>query len=681
MTRYPIFSIPHSPRLAGLDPDGDTSYTFEVMDVGPAAGGWGQDKPQAWSADREARLNAFRTGASYSPRAFPGRSSPWTLCREGDRDEEAKASRLDTWDTQPRWPRDLKQERQAVIQGQALRKSGTVATLRGTPGHPDPRSPSQPPSGPLEDNVVDREQIDFLTARQQFLSLEQANAGGPLHPLPRGGPARAPPGVSQAPRASGGLLLANGCAVPLKPWEKEVLLQEKRVCGLPAASGVQAAEDPGSQSRVGSPELPKETPIEREIRLAQEREAALREQRGLRRASGQQELVEIATRPLLTKVSLVSTPRRDRGRPSLYVQRDLEQGTRREEDHRREGLQAAPDGLSPGPQSGLRRALSSDSILDLASDAGAADPAPEVRKVNRIPADAYQPYLRPGNPRQEFPAFHAHGKPRGLSTDGAKAAGSPRAAGSQRPLLESSGKPAGTKPEYSRPPQGRPQAHGGVIRWEYFHLSPLRFRVPDVPPQAEGPRVRGWEVGGTPGSRPQRSQPSELLEREVAEERRNALLQEVFSPPPEENGGERGSRGSSAASGEDRQGQWRLCSGPRGCSGGGAGVGGAAVGGASGGSRPLLPSTLRAPLRVGPGERCQLCLGVLRYPCGRLDTVHTCRVLSVIVSVLAWHAGPSVHPVSPDQLLWSIRSFPQLAVRFVCLSDGLFPDLASGERL
>uniref|UniRef100_A0A452TFH7 Mitotic spindle positioning n=1 Tax=Ursus maritimus TaxID=29073 RepID=A0A452TFH7_URSMA len=546
VTRYPISSIPHSPRLAGLDPDGDTSYTFEVVDVGPAAGSWGQDKPQAWSADREARLNAFRTGASYSPRAFPGCSSPWTLCREGDRDEEAKASRLDTWDTQPQRPRDLKQERWVVIQGQALKKSGTVATLHGTPGHPGPRSPGQPQSGPLEENVVDREQIDFLTERQQFLSLEQANAGGPLHPLARGAPARAPPGVSQAPKASGGLLLANGCAVPLKPREKEVLLQEKRVCGLPAASGVQAAEDPGSRSPVGSPELPKETPIEREIR-------------GLRRVGGQQEMVEIPTRPLLTRVNLVSAPRRDRGRPSLYVQRDLEQETQREEDHRREGLQATPNGLSWGPQSGLRRALSSDSILDLASDAGAADPAPEVRKVNRIPADAYQPYLHPRNPRPEFPAFRAHGKPRGLSTDGAQAAGSPMAAGSQRLLLESSGKPAGTKPEYSRPPQGRPQAHGGVIRWEYFHLSPLRFRVPDVPPQAEGPRVRGWGVGGTLGWKLQRSQSSELLEREVesvlqrerevAEERRNALFQEVFSPPPEEDGGNEGSRGSSAAAG------------------------------------------------------------------------------------------------------------------------------------
>ncbi|XP_027981993.1 mitotic interactor and substrate of PLK1 [Eumetopias jubatus] len=565
VTRYPIFSIPHSTRLAGLDPDGDTSYTFEVVDVAPAARGWGQDKPQAWPADREAPLNAARTGASYSPRAFPGRSSPWTLSsREGDKDEEAKTYRLDAGDTQPRWPRDLEKERWAVIQGQALRKNSSVATLHGTPGHPDPRSPGQPQPGPLEESAVDREQIDFLAAKQQFLSLEQANERGPLHPRARvaPAPAPAPPGLSQAPKASSGLLLPNGCDVLLKPQEREVLLQEKRVCGLPAASGIQAADDPGSRSQVGSPELPRETPIEREIRLAQEREADLREQRGLQRENCQQEMVEIPSRPLLTKVSLAAAPRRDRGRPSLYVQRDMAQETQREEDHRRrEGSQATPSRLSPAPQSGLRRALSSDSILDLASDRGTAYPAPEVRKVGRIPADAYQPYLCPGSPQLDFAAFHVHGKPWGLSTDEAKAAGSPRATGSLRHLLEPSGNPLGMKPECSKPPQGRLQAHGGVVRWDYFHLSPLRFRVPDVPPRAEGPRVRGWEVGGTLASRLQRSQSSELLEREVesvlqreqevAEERRNALFPEVFSPPPTEDndGSDQDSRGSSAASG------------------------------------------------------------------------------------------------------------------------------------
>ncbi|XP_032702895.1 mitotic interactor and substrate of PLK1 [Lontra canadensis] len=546
VTRYPIFSIARSPRLAGLDPSGDTSCTFEVVDAGPEASGWGQDKPQAWPAHQEARLNAVRTGASSSPRAFAGRSSPWTLWREGDKDEEAKACHLDARDTQPWRPGDLEQERWVVIQGQALRKSSTVATLHGTPGLPDPGSP-QPQPGPLEQSAVDTEQIDFLAARQQFLSLEQASAGGPLHPAARVAPARAPPGGGQAPRASSGPLRGSLCAVPPHHRERKVLPPEKRVGGLPAASGVQAAHDAASVAQTGSPQLSKETPIEREIRLAQEREADLREQRGLRRASSQQELVEIPTRPLLlTTVSLTAAPRRERGRPSLYVQRDLAQGTRREEDHRRQEGPAAT-------QSGLRRAFSSDSILDLASAGRAADPGPQVRKVNRIPADAYQPFLRAGS--QGVPAVQARAQPRDLSADEAGAAGSVGAAGSPRRPLEAPGAPPGTQHECPRPPQGRGRAFGGVVRWEYFHLSPLRFRVPDVPLWAEG---QGWEAGGTPAPGRPRPPSSELLEREVesvlqrerevAEERRTALFPEVFSPPPVHDD-DQDSGSSSAASG------------------------------------------------------------------------------------------------------------------------------------
>lgn len=549
MTRYPIFSIARSPRLAGLDPGGDTSYTSEVVDVGPEASGWSQDKPQAWPAHQEARPNAARTGASSS--AFAGGSSPRTPWREGDKDE-AKACHLDARDAQPRRPGDLEQERWVVIQGQALRKSSTVATLHGTPGPPDPSSLQAQP-GPLEESAVDREQIDFLAARQQFLSLEQACAGGPLHPAAPVAPARAPPGGGQAPRASTGPLGGSLCAVPPHPREREVLPPEKRVGGLPAASGVQPAHDAASLAQAGSPQLPKETPIEREIRLAQEREADLREQRGLRRASSQQELVEIPTRPLLlTAGSRTAAPRRERGRPSLYVRRDLAQGTRREEDHRRREVSAPT-------QSGLRRAFSSDSILDLASAGGAADPGPQVRKVNRIPADAYRPFLRAGS--RGVPAVQARAQPRGLSADEAGAAGSVGAAGSPRRPLEAPGTAPGTQRECPRPPQGRWLAHGGVVRWEYFHLSPLRFRVPEVPPRAEGPGGRGWEAGATPAPGRPRPPSSELLEREVesvlqrerevAEERRTVLFPEVFSPPPIHDDDGQDSGSSSAASGED----------------------------------------------------------------------------------------------------------------------------------
>ncbi|XP_057566367.1 mitotic interactor and substrate of PLK1 [Hippopotamus amphibius kiboko] len=558
VTRYPIFGNPHSPRVAGVAFDGDTSYTFEVVGVGSVARGWGRDEPPAWPAGHEASLEVVRTGTSRSPCAFPGRLAPWPPCPEDEEDEEVKTYYLEARDTPPWQPQDLERERQAVIQGQAVRKSGTVATLRGAPDHGEPRSPGRPQSMPLEENVIDREQIDFLAARRQFLSLEQTQPP-PRAAHPGAGAPRNQPGASQASKALNGLPLANGHAIPVKPQAKEAVAEEERVHGLPTRSGAQALDRPGSQSQEGSPEPPKETPIEREIRLAQEREADLREQRGLRRAASHQELVEIPARPLLSTVSLSAAPRRDRGRPSLYVQRDIAQESQREQDHRREGLQvgraSTPDWSSEGPQPLLRRVHSSDSILSPTPDASVASPAPEARKVNRLPPDAYQAYLRPQTPPGASPAFPTYGKPRGLSADQARPVGSAKAAGSQKHASESSGKPSGTKREASRGPL---RTSGGVVRWEYFRLRPLRFGVPDEPEEAEAPRVWGWEVAGAPALRLQKSRSSELLEREVervlrrerevAEERRSALYPAVFSPPPDECCG-RDSRSSSRASG------------------------------------------------------------------------------------------------------------------------------------
>ncbi|XP_025772075.1 mitotic interactor and substrate of PLK1 [Puma concolor] len=371
VTRYPIFGIPHSPRVGGLGLEEGTGHTFELVDVGPAASGWDQNKPRALPADRETGPNAAGPKASRSPCAFRDRPAPWRLGREGDEKEEAKACRRHPRDAQPTRPRSLEREHQA------LRKGSTAPALQGRPAHGDPGSPGQAQSGPPEEHVVDREQINFLTARRQFLSLEQAGAAAAQNLPARAAPACAPPAVGQASTASGGLPPASGCAVPPKPQGRDAVSGEKGDAGgLPAAPGARAVSGRGSRSRVGSPEPPGETPIEREIRRAQEREADLREQRGLRQAASQQEMVEIPTRPLLTKVGLASAPRRDRGRPSLYVQRDLVQETQREEDHRREGLKlgepSTPARAALGPQPGLRKALSSDSVLGLAPEDGPA---------------------------------------------------------------------------------------------------------------------------------------------------------------------------------------------------------------------------------------------------------------------------------------------------------------------
>ncbi|KAG8519220.1 Mitotic interactor and substrate of PLK1 [Galemys pyrenaicus] len=553
-------SNPHSPRVTGLALDGDTAYTFELVGVGPEAYGWSQEEPRAWPTDHKVRLDVVQTGVSHTLQAPPARLSPWPPRPRESEDEEMKDHPLDSRWAPPRRPWVLEQERRGVSQGQAVRKSGTAASPHGAPDHKDPKTPDQPQATSLSENAVDTEQIDFLAARQQFLSLERASGEAPQTPSARAAPVHPTPRVSQAPRPWNRPHQANGYTGPAKPPAKEVTVEEKRGRGWSTESGVRAVASAGSWSQEEeSPEPPKETPIEREIRLAQERERDLREQRGLQRAASHQELVEIPTRPLLTKVSLTAAPRRERGRPSLYVQRDMAQETQREEDHRREGLHAdRATTPSWGPQPGLRRALSSDSVLSLAPDASAAGPPPEVRKVNRIPPDAYHPYLGSGTPQLEVSAPRTYGKPRGPPEDEAKTMGSPKVAGSQRHLSEYSGKTSGIKQEHWQPHQGALRANGGVVRKEYFFLRPLKFKVPDTRQQGEEPRVRDWQAASAPMFRLQRSQSSELLEkevenvlrreREVAEERRNALFPEVFSPTWDE-GSEEDSRSSSRASG------------------------------------------------------------------------------------------------------------------------------------
>ncbi|XP_032568014.1 mitotic interactor and substrate of PLK1 [Chiroxiphia lanceolata] len=90
----------------------------------------------------------------------------------------------------------------------------------------------------------------------------------------------------------------------------------------------------GKEMKVSS-----ETPIEREIRMAMEREENLWKERGIQRLTSGSELVEIQTKPVLALHGSPGPGRKgkDRGRASLYVQREIEQETKREEDLKRQG--------------------------------------------------------------------------------------------------------------------------------------------------------------------------------------------------------------------------------------------------------------------------------------------------------------------------------------------------------
>ncbi|XP_025894655.1 mitotic interactor and substrate of PLK1 [Nothoprocta perdicaria] len=259
----------------------------------------------------------------------------------------------------------------------------------------DRPSPGRP-AAPVDPENIDTEQINFSAARQQFLMLEKGSPGSllspghqPVSPKPELGTKaqewRSAGTAAPVSRAHGGLAAPRpaGNGTPEHSASHRAPAREEgygrradversyltvRISGLSKASSRDDLDsglgemfpegnagyasdgsttegfDTSAPSRAGGngPEQgpsSSETPIEREIRLAMEREETLWKERGIPRPSSSSELVEIHTKPLLS-VSLSALPGRkgkDKGRPSFYVQREIEQETKREEDLKRQG--------------------------------------------------------------------------------------------------------------------------------------------------------------------------------------------------------------------------------------------------------------------------------------------------------------------------------------------------------
>ncbi|XP_059847755.1 A-kinase anchor protein 2-like isoform X3 [Hypanus sabinus] len=85
--------------------------------------------------------------------------------------------------------------------------------------------------------------------------------------------------------------------------------------------------------------LKAETPIEKEIRLALEREEILRKERGIRKSASSEKMVQIKTKPLLTQLPPTSpfSKHKDKNRMVFFVQREIEMESKREEKLKEEG--------------------------------------------------------------------------------------------------------------------------------------------------------------------------------------------------------------------------------------------------------------------------------------------------------------------------------------------------------
>ncbi|NWR36460.1 MISP protein, partial [Tachuris rubrigastra] len=272
-------------------------------------------------------------------------------------DEEQDLYRVPPPNISPEKARELEDERREVIRSQVMRKSSTIAerwssmdelssinTGMGSQGEVRhagsvPTSSAitfgKPSPGraatPVDPDNIDTEQINFSAARQQFLMLEKASPGSFFSPEQQA--------ISPKPESV--------TKVSKEEWHSpEMATKAVRGYGSAGASSKRdksiyqvynvsyKAPEKEEETKVSN-----ETPIEREIRIAMEREENLWKERGIQRLTSSSELVEIQTKPVLALHASPGPGRKgkDRGRASLYVQREIEQETKREEDLKRQG--------------------------------------------------------------------------------------------------------------------------------------------------------------------------------------------------------------------------------------------------------------------------------------------------------------------------------------------------------
>ncbi|NXP75917.1 MISP protein, partial [Ramphastos sulfuratus] len=276
-------------------------------------------------------------------------------------EDEQDQHRVPPPNISPEKAKELEDERREIIRSQAVRKSSTIAerwssmdelssinTSTGSQGEGRhsgsfstsfaitfDRLPSRRAVTPVDSENIDTEQINFSAARQQFLMLEKTSPGSFFSP---GQQAMSPKPESMT-------------KVSRQEWHSpEMATMAARGqgnAGTPSQSRTDktvyqvysVAHRTPVKEEIYAPSSSNETPIEREIRMAMEREETLWKERGIQRLTSGSEMVEIQTKPLFSMHTSPGPGRKgkDNGRASLYVQREIEQETKREEDLRRQG--------------------------------------------------------------------------------------------------------------------------------------------------------------------------------------------------------------------------------------------------------------------------------------------------------------------------------------------------------